>query len=244
MTTFSIDTVVLKTIHSMATSPTLNLGDISMRFINKKMYSRLRTTQGFVAIAYESHGETDIDTEELYKVTFDAGDIGSVLKMSKDDSSIQFNIKDGKASIVSNNAKKKIPLVETHIWMERIPNPPITQTFMLNTDQIKGLISSFDVKDDFDGAKILFNPDGVKFVNISERRETEVGFKKEELGKTNLTKIGKAKFSSKSLMSILNNVPKGIDIEVAVDVDMPFSMTFDVKAGRFKVLLAPYIDED
>lgn len=244
MTSFSIDTLVLKTIHTMATAPTLNLSDISFRFVDKKMMCRLRTQQGFVAFSYISHKETDIDTTELYKVTFDAGDIGSILKMTKDEAKIGFNIKDGKATVVANNAKKKIPLIETHIWMDRFPSPEISQLFILNTEQIRGLITSFDVKDDFDGAKVLFNPDGITFINISEQRQTEVSFKKEDLGRTHLTKMGQARFASKSLMGIFNTIPKGVSADIAVDVNMPFSITFDVDAGRFKVLLAPYIDDD
>lgn len=244
MVSFSIDYTVLKTIHALATSPALDLRDISLRFEKKIMKCRLRTQQGFVAFSYVSKCETDINIDELFKVTFDSGDISSILKMSKDESKIGFTVIDGRAVVVAGNSKKKIPIIEHEIWMERFPNPEITQSFTMTYEQIRTVISAFDVKSEADCARVAFNTDSVMFVNFDNQRQTETIFKKEEFGRANLSKNSKVSFCSKSLMQILSTIPKDANVEIAIDTNMPFSITFDVEAGRFKILQAPYIEDD
>lgn len=228
----------------MATSSALGLTELSFRFEKKVMKCRLRTKEGYVAFSYVAKGESDINVDDLYKVTLDAGDVSSILKMSKEQEKVGFNIIDGRATVVAGNSKKKIPVLEHEIWMDRFPNPEITQVFTMTYDQIRGIISSFDVKESSESARVTFNPEGVTFMSFDNQRQTECVFKKEDFGRASLTKIGKATFFAQGMMQIMSMIPKGANVEVAVDTNMPLSITFDVEAGRFKILQAPFIEED
>ncbi len=243
MVYFVVDKVVLKTLHSIATASMFGLRDLTFRFEDKRLLCRLRSPDGGAAVVFKSADSLDTDIEGTDMYTMDVEDVQSVIKASKDTDKVRISMIDGQATVSIGNVKKRFPLTTKHIWMERVPNPPITQIFTMTSDQLQQIVSAFEAKEKWEATKVSFDTEEVIFTNFDNQRTTEARFKKEDFGRASLTKSGKVGYYSVSLMKMMSLIPKDADTEVAVDVDMPIAMSFSVETGWYKMLLAPFIEE-
>lgn len=244
MTHFTINRQSLKIIESMASATLFSIKDITFRIEDKVLMCRLRAPEGCAAVVFKSIDTIDTDIEGMKMFTIATEDVATIIKLFKDEDNVTINIVNNAVNVKVGNIKKKFPLTQEAVWMDRVPNPPITQTFTMTSDQTSNIVSAFEAKEKHEVTRISFTPDNVTFVNINNQRQTDALFEKQEFGRTVLDKTGHVGFFSVPLMKVMNLIPKEAVAEINVDIDMPIAITFVVGSGWFKILLAPIARED
>lgn len=215
--------------------------------VNKKVVNTmLANYSNTSAFSLTSMKTLEVDTDESFQLNIFTKDADSILKLAKGEEMITFDVGEDSTLVYMDGVKKKIPTPTDVHYLEKWIKVPLEQSFTLNAPQVEKLIKAMSDLQDGDVMVVTSTPERTIFVlkAYDAARGTEVTYEAADIKNVCVNKDSRSLFPADVFLSSLKSKPKGSDMTISMDTDVPMMFSFDVSLGCVKLVIAPRIESD